>query len=118
MVSAGQFPAFRLLWSADFPEPDQFLFRLFHSRSPSNAARYANSIVDGLLEEARRTRDVQRRVDLYRRAEQLIMDDAAIIPISYSTYERLFQPYVRIIEVSALGDPYLALRHVWLDGGR
>jgi oligopeptide transport system substrate-binding protein len=118
MFTAGKLPVFLVSWSADFPDPDQFLFRLFHSRSPSNMSGYANPIVDDLLEEARRAADVQRRVDLYRRAEQIIMDDAAVIPISHAIYERLFQPYVRSIEVSALGDPYLPLRNVWLDRGR
>ena len=118
MYSDGRLPVFLLGWFADVPDPDNFLFRLFYSKSPSNFAGYANSVVDDLLLEARRTRDLQRRVDLYRRAEQAILDDAPVIPIYHHTYERLFQPYVRSIEVNGLGDPYLPLRKVWLDRAR
>ena len=76
---------------------------------------YANPVVDDLLIQARTAADLQRRVDLYRRAEQLILDDAPLVPIFHYTYERLFQPYVRDVEVNGLGDPYIPLRKVWLD---
>ena len=31
------------------------------------------------------------------------------------SYERLFQPYVRAVEVNGLGDPYIPLRKIWLE---
>ena len=37
--------------------------------------------VDQLLTQARPEREISRRVDLYRRAEQLIMDDAVVLPV-------------------------------------
>jgi oligopeptide transport system substrate-binding protein len=114
-LADGRFPVFLYAWNADIPDPDNFLFKLFHSRSSRNFFGYANPVVDGLLVEARGTSDLQRRVDLYRRAEQVILDDAPIIPIFHYTYERLFQPYVRSIEVNGLGDPYIPLHKVWLD---
>lgn len=115
MLAEGRLPVFLYTWYADVPDPDNFLSKLFHSRSPQNLFGYANPIVDGLLEEARRTPDMQRRVELYRRAEQIILDDAPLIPILHHTYERLFQPYVRSVEVNGLGDPYIPLRKIWLD---
>jgi hypothetical protein len=42
------------------------------------------------------------------------MEDAPVIPLNYYSYERAFQPYVRSIEVSALGDPYVPIRKIWL----
>lgn len=118
MLAGGKFPMFLYAWYADVPDPDNFLFALFHSKSPRNFMGYANPVVDDLLVAARHERDLQRRVDLYRKAEQLILDDAPIIPVWHYTYERLFQPYVRSIEVNGLGDPYIALRKIWLEGGR
>jgi hypothetical protein len=43
------------------------------------------------------------------------MDDAPIVPFWHETYERRFQSYVKSVEVSGLGDPYIPLRKVWLD---
>jgi peptide/nickel transport system substrate-binding protein len=115
MLASGQFPIFQYAWSADVPDPDGFLFKLFHSKSPRNYTGYANSQLDALLIQARNESDGQRRVDLYRRAEQLVMDDAVVIPFFHYTYERVFQPYVKSIEVSGLGDPYIPLRKIWLE---
>ncbi len=118
MLADGKFPVFLYAWFADVPDPDNFLFRLFYSRSPQNYVGYNNRIVDDLVLQARGERDLQRRVDLYRRAEQLILEDAPIIPIWHYTYERLFQPYVKSFEVNGLGDPYIPLRKIWLDQPR
>jgi ABC-type oligopeptide transport system substrate-binding subunit len=74
--------------------------------------------VDDLLLQARRERDLARRIDSYRRAEQIIVDDAALVPVWHYTYERLFQSYVRNIEVNGLGDAYLPLRKMWLEAPR
>jgi len=117
-IEEARFPIFLHAWYADVPDPDNFLFKLFHSRSPRNFWRYRNPAVDELLVQARREPDGQRRVDLYRRAEQLVVDDAPVMPVWHYTYERLFQPYVRSVEVSGLGDPYIPFRKVWLEGRR
>jgi ABC-type oligopeptide transport system substrate-binding subunit len=115
MLAEGKFPVFLYAWFADVPDPDNFLFKLFYSRSPRNFFGYANPVVDDLLLQARREGNLPRRVELYRRAEELITEDAPIIPVWHYTYERLFQPYVRSVEVNGLGDPYIPLRKIWLD---
>jgi ABC-type transport system substrate-binding protein len=114
-LAAGEFPLFQYAWHADVPDPDNFLFKLFHSRSPRNYTGYANPQLDGLLVRARNELDPVRRVELYRQAEQLVMNDAVVIPFFHYTYERVFQPYVKSVEVSGLGDPYIPLRKIWLE---
>jgi peptide/nickel transport system substrate-binding protein/oligopeptide transport system substrate-binding protein len=114
-VYEGKFPIFRYGWVADVPEPDNFLYRLFHSQSRNNLTRYHNERVDSLLDRARSEQDYQRRIELYRQAESAIMEDSPVIPLNYYSYERLFQPYVQSIEVSALGDPYIPMRKIWLN---
>ena len=111
-------PIFRLGWYADVPDPDNFLQPLFHSQGSENSIGYRNARLDSLLSQAAREQDPRRRVTIYRDAERLILDDAPIIPLTYSTYERVFQPYVRGLQVSALGDPYIRLNEVWLDTRR
>jgi oligopeptide transport system substrate-binding protein len=117
-VADGRAPAFLYSWNADVPDPDNFVFRLFHSRSPRNLTGYSNPLVDDVLIQARKETDVQRRVELYRRAEQLVLDDAPVIPVWHYAYEGLFQPYVRSVEVSGLGDYYIPMRKIWLDRPR
>jgi len=45
----------------------------------------------------------------------MILDDAPLLPVLHHTYERLFQPYVRAVEVNGLGDPYIPLRRIRLE---
>jgi ABC-type transport system substrate-binding protein len=117
-LGEGTLPIFLYAWFADVPDPDNFLFKLFHSGSPRNYFRYANPAVDRLLASARNSVELERRVELYRRAEHLVVDDAPLIPIFHYTYERLFQPYVDSIEVNGLGDPYIPLRKIRFDARR
>jgi oligopeptide transport system substrate-binding protein len=114
----GRFPVFLYAWFADVPDPDNFLFELFHSRSRRNFTGFSNPRVDDLLVHARAEPDLGRRFELYRRAEQMIVDEAPVMPVFHYTYERLFQPYVRSVEVNGLGDPYIPLRKIWLEPAR
>ena len=82
MVDDGKLLIFLWAWYADVPDPDNFLTKLFHSKSSRNFFGYANPAVDDLLISARTSGDAQRRVELYRRAEQMILDDAPVIPVS------------------------------------
>ena len=114
-LTAGECPVFLYQWSADVPDPDNFLAKLFHSKSNRNYFGYANPALDELLITARKETDGARRVALYRQAEQMVMQDAPVLPFFHYAYERLFQPYVRSVEVNGLGDPYIPFRKIWLD---
>jgi peptide/nickel transport system substrate-binding protein/oligopeptide transport system substrate-binding protein len=106
---------YRYAWHADFPDPDNFLFVLFHSQSPNNFAHYSNPKVDQLLEQAQRESDYLTRMALYRDTEALIMADAPVVPLVYYTFEHLFQPYVRGVELNALGEHHIPMKKIWLD---
>src|SRR5262249_38906873 len=106
---------YRYIWFADFPDPDNFLFSLFHSQSPDNYANYKNPTVDHLLEQARSEVDYLKRIQLYRQVEALIMEDAPVVNLVYSTFEYVFQPYVQGIELNALGERYIPMQKIWLD---
>jgi len=111
-------PVFLRGWFADVPDPENFLAKLFHSTSPWNYMGYSNPAVDALLDRARAESDTPRRVELYRRVEEMVLEDAPVIPVWHQTYERLFQPYVKGVEVSGLGDSYIPFRKVWLERPR
>ena len=111
---AHKFQAFAGLgWQADYPDPQDFLDVLFHSESPLNSTGYENSEVDGLLEEARAA-GWEERVELYRQAEQTILDDAPWVPLWFSG-ERLVlvKPYVKGYHLTPMVIP--KLRHVSIE---
>jgi ABC-type transport system substrate-binding protein len=106
---------YRYAWFADIPDPDNFLGILCASWSRYNFMHYHNSVVDRLLSQALRETDLLRRVNLYRQAERIVLAEAPIVPLIYLTFESTFQPYVKGLEISALGQPYIPLKKIWLD---
>lgn len=72
-------------WSVSTPDPERFLFRLFHSKSPDNFGRYANAAVDDLLEQARQPMDESRRLLLYREATRTILADIPALFLFHHT---------------------------------
>ena len=78
---AGTLQLFNVGWILDYPDAENVLDLKFHSRSPLNDTGYANAEADALLERARGERDAEARNGLYRRAERLILGDAAWLPL-------------------------------------
>jgi len=92
-------------WIADYPDPENFLHKLFSSGSTQNKLGYANVNVDELLKKARVEQDMIRRNKLYWEAEQIILDDAAIIPIFWSVQHLLVKPCVQNWPDLSIGVP-------------
>jgi ABC-type transport system substrate-binding protein len=114
-VRQGKFVMYRYAYFADVPDPDNFLGTLCGSASPYNFMGYGNQRVDESLSEALTRVDIMNRTVIYREVEALILQDAPIIPLLYLTFESAFQPYVKGLQISALGAPYIPLKKIWLD---
>ena len=95
-------------WEADYPDPQDFLDILFHTESSLNHGNYSNPELDAILEEARIEPDVNRRLELYHIAEDMIVQDAPWLPLWY-TGERyvLIKDYVEDYRVTPMIVPKL-----------
>ena len=76
----GELQMYSAGWIADYPDPENFIGKLFSSDSTLNNSGYSNARVDALLEEAAILQDQEARYRLYHQAEQIIIDEAPIIP--------------------------------------
>ncbi len=106
---------FYAAWYADFPDPDNFLYTLFHSKSKTNRMGYHNPEVDRMLEEARAEVDYLKRVQQYREIQLRVMADAPLISQHYNSFNYVFQPWVKGIELNHLGGVYLPFKKIWID---
>jgi peptide/nickel transport system substrate-binding protein/oligopeptide transport system substrate-binding protein len=89
---------FYLSWWADYPDPENFLFPLFHSSNHGpggNRTRYSNATVDALIDKGRDTLDEKKRNSLYQRAEELIVADAPWVFLWHRTDFTIRQPWVK-----------------------
>jgi oligopeptide transport system substrate-binding protein len=98
---------FDMGWIADYPHPEDFLDVLFHTGAENNFAGYSNPTIDALMEQAGIEADEALSQELYRQAEQMLVDDAAILPLWFGENYILVKPYVRGYEVNPLGFAWL-----------
>lgn len=112
-LDKGQYQMFTAGWIMDYPDPEDVIDILFYSKSRQNSARYSNPEVDALLLQARTEQDVAARMALYQQAEQMILDDAAWIPLYYGRDHVLVKPYVKGYLLSPMVIP--KLRYVTLE---
>ncbi|MGD9712428.1 MAG: ABC transporter substrate-binding protein, partial [Thermomicrobiales bacterium] len=102
-----EYPAYLLYWGADFPDPESILLTLFGTDSADNYVEYSNSEFDGLLEQASREADPEARIGFYAEANEVLMDDAVVIPLFYDVAYTLVKPWVQGIKMTPLGLLYL-----------
>jgi oligopeptide transport system substrate-binding protein len=115
-LQENKFQAFAGLgWEADYPDPQDFLDILFHTESEINHGAYSNLEVDRILEMARVETDINRRVELYRQAEEMVVNDAAWVPLWF-TGDRyvLVKPHVEGYQVTPMIVPKLS--QIYLEG--
>ncbi len=101
-VKKGQFDSVLLGWSASTADADQAMYPVFESTQwppNSNRAFYKNSTVDQLLNGAKKEMNPAKRADMYKKAQQQIMDDAAWIVLFYPKQSVAYRSNITGIDV-------------------
>ncbi len=94
---------FYIGWVADYPHPQDFLEILFYSGGDNNYGEYSNPEVDALLDMAGVEPDNALSLALYQQAEQLLVEDAACLPLWFGRNYVLVRSYVVGYELTPLG---------------
>ncbi|MFL5789082.1 MAG: ABC transporter substrate-binding protein, partial [Flavisolibacter sp.] len=104
---------FRGSWIADYPDAENYL-SVFYSKNPAppNYTRYKDPEFDKAFEKAIAEPDDSIRYQLYRQADQIMIQNAPVIPLWYDEVIHLVQPEVSGFEANALN--ILEVRHVKL----
>lgn len=94
---------FRGSWIADYPDPENYM-SLFYSKNPAppNYTRYSNKQFDFLFEQMLKETDIEKKKVLYRKMDQLIMDEAVVVPLWYDEVIHLVQKNVKGFQPNAL----------------
>lgn len=97
-LNQGEADIFWLSWWADYPDAENFLFPLFHSANhgPSgNRTRYVNHTVDRLIEQGQAAFAEYERNEAYRKAEELIVQDAPWVFMWHKNEYVVQQPWIQ-----------------------
>jgi ABC-type oligopeptide transport system substrate-binding subunit len=97
------YPAYCLYWGADYPDPEAVLGMLFHSNGSDNYTGYINLEFDAILNTARSVADIDDRAALYQQAQDLLINDAAVIPLYFDVGVTIARPGIEGLEVTPLG---------------
>ncbi len=98
-VETGKALFWRDGWNADYADPENFLNLFYGALVPDdineksyiNSIRYKSKAFDDIFEAAMRETNDEKRISLLLQADQVAMDDAAIIPLYYEESIRLLQ---------------------------
>lgn len=74
-----------LLWSADYPGPNDFLGLLLETGASNNAGRWSSADFDEAITDALATGDVAASRAAYDRAEAIVQRDVPVIPVEYGS---------------------------------
>lgn len=98
----GKLPAYESDWSADFNDPDNFIYTFFSEKNTAaRSYNYKNTAVFDKLEEARVMVDQPKRMKVYQDLEKIVVqDDAAWIPLFSLEHLFVVQPKVKNFKVS------------------
>ena len=112
MIAFGKKAFFRKSWVADYPDAENYL-SLFYSKnfSPNgpNYTHFKNEQFDSLYEEAMKLPSVAQRKELYRKMNQLIIDEAPVVPLFYDEVVRFIPPSISGVGVNPMN--ILVLKH-------
>ena len=102
---------FRGSWIADYPDAENYM-AMFYSKNPAppNYTRYKNPEFDKLYEQALLETNDSLRYTLYRKMDQMVINDAPVIPIWYDMAIHFVQPNISGFHANALN--LLELRKV------
>ena len=81
-------------WVGDFADPIAFL-EMFRPASSLNDSGWQNARFEALVAAAARESDAERRYRLFAEAEQLLLDEAVILPLSHN-------PSLNVIDTNGL----------------
>ncbi|MGH9366512.1 MAG: ABC transporter substrate-binding protein, partial [Thermoanaerobaculia bacterium] len=93
-------------WIADYDDPDNFTFTLFHSGNGSLRTYFSSPETDLILEEARSEGRPAAREDLYRKFEHVLLDSAILVPLFHDVDYRIASANVRGLQLRSIA-PYV-----------
>lgn len=81
-------------WSADYNQASTFV-NAFLSNSSNNSAFYKSKAYDDAVAESYKATDEAGRAATYAKAEAILAEDYAIVPVYNYVAPRLVKPYVK-----------------------
>ena len=93
-MQQGNFQLGDIAWVADFDDANNFL-DLLRCGNPQNLGKYCNPAFDVLIHQAQLQTNAGARGKILSSAEELGLNDYAVIPLFFKVTQNLVKPYVK-----------------------
>lgn len=93
-------------WIADYDDPDSLAYGLFHSEHGRLRAYYCGVELDQVIEQARSEIRLPARERLYRKFENILLENKIILPLYHNVDYRVVVPRVRRLNLRG-SPPYV-----------
>lgn len=104
-VNSCEYLLFKKSWVGDYADEENFM-SLFYSKSFSpqgvNYFHYKNPEFDLLYEKAKQETNDSIKKSLYQRMDQLVVDDAPVIPLYYDEVVRLVNHRIKALDTNPM----------------
>lgn len=115
-VAKGDFQAY--IWSnTSGPDPLTSM-KCFHSATPQSACNYTtykNPEVDKLIDEAANSDDPAKRIELLKKANRIVYDDAPVWFFNYNKAVMAHQPWLKGLQANATELALQQYDELWVD---
>lgn len=86
----------RLGWSADYPDENNWVYEVFHCTDSQNRPRAECSDADELAKAAGREQDQEKRKEMYAQVEQMMFgDEVRVAPYYHRGFTTLAKPFIQ-----------------------
>jgi ABC-type oligopeptide transport system substrate-binding subunit len=97
-------------WFADYPDPhNEYYDTLYSKLAGGRRQAWSNAQFDTLLEQGREELDGEKRLALYRQAEEVLQQDVGYVPVVWGLFFGMFKPWVK-------GQPRNSREQIMVDG--
>jgi oligopeptide transport system substrate-binding protein len=104
-AARGRLTFFRKSWVADYPDAENYL-ALFYSKNFSpggpNYTHFNNRFYDKLYENAKQTTNNEKRIELYREMDRIIVEEAPVVSLYYDEAVKFYHKNIEGIEVNPM----------------
>ena len=101
------YDAARMGWGADYNDAYTFLEQYDSAKNGNNDTGWENAEYTKLLKQSQVETDPEKRIEILKQAEAIIMSENPVIPVYYYTNLYVSKDYVENIAPDKLGNIYL-----------
>lgn len=112
-INSGDYQMGYMSWTIDYNDPISML-EIMKSDAGSIPTFWANDEYDSLIEQASKEMDESKRTELYNQAEQILLEECPVCPVTNEVYHGFVYSYVKNVATTPFST--MGMKKVYTSG--